>query len=55
MTRYVFREQAPAVEQAIGEYQKFHHLIEQYVDQVVERTRAEIAAGSKKNKKRPRR
>ena len=52
VTRYVSREQAPAVQQAIDEHKKIDHLIEQYVDQMVEKTRTQIAAGSKKNKSR---
>jgi hypothetical protein len=52
VTRYVPQEQAQAVQEAIDGYRKFGHLIEQYLDGIVERTRAEIAAGSKKNKSR---
>jgi hypothetical protein len=55
VTRYVSREQAPAVQSAIDGFKKFDQLIEQYVDQAVEKTRAEIAAGSSKKKKRRRR
>ena len=53
VSRYIPREQAPAVQEAIDGYARFQALIEQYVDQVVQRTRAEIAAASKKNKRRP--
>jgi hypothetical protein len=49
ISRYIPREQVPAVQQAIEGYHRFQDLIEQYVDQVVERTRSEIAADSKKN------
>lgn len=48
VTRYVPREQVPAVQAAIEGYQKFEQCIEQYVDQMVEKTRTDIAAGSKK-------
>jgi len=44
ISRYIPREQVPAVQQAIEGYQRFHSLIEQYVDQVVEKTRSDIAA-----------
>lgn len=52
VSRYVPREQAAAVQEAIDGYAAFQNLVEQYVDQTVGRTRAEIAeeAGSKKNK-----
>lgn len=53
VTRYVPREQAPAVQEAIEGYESFQNLVEQYVDQIVEKTRAEIAQGSKKKKPRP--
>lgn len=53
VTRYVPREQAPAVQEAIEGYQQFTALTEQYVEQIVESTRAEIAAGSKKKTPRP--
>jgi hypothetical protein len=51
VSRYVPREQVAAVQEAIDGYAAFQDLIEQYVDQTVDRTRAEIAeeAGSKKN------
>ena len=49
ISRYIPREQVPAVQEAIEGYQKFHGLIEQYVDQVVEQTRSDLAADSKKN------
>lgn len=49
ISRYIPGDQVPAVQEAIDGYQKFHGLIEQYVDQVVEQTRRDIAEGSKKN------
>jgi hypothetical protein len=48
VSRYVPRDQVPAVEQAIEGYEKFTGLIDQYVDQMVDKTRSEIAANSKK-------
>jgi len=53
VSRYVPRDQAPGVQEAIDGYAKFESLIEQYVDQIVDQTRAEIAAGSKKKKSHP--
>lgn len=51
ISRYVPREQIPAVQEAIEGYQTFNGLIEQYVDQIVEKTRSDIAANSKKKRK----
>jgi hypothetical protein len=53
-SRYVPPEEAPAVQQALDGYARFEDLAEQYVQQVVERTRAQIASASKKKKRRPR-
>jgi hypothetical protein len=53
-TRYVPREQVPAVQQALEGYQQFQALAEQYADEVITQTRAAIAAGSKKKPARPR-
>ena len=50
VSRYVPRDQAPAVEAAIAGYGQFQQLIDEYVDQKVSETRAEIAADSKKKK-----
>ncbi len=47
-SRYVPREQLPAFQEAIAGYQQFQQLSEQYAQQIIERTRAEIAAGAKK-------
>lgn len=49
LTRYVPRDQVPAVQKAIDSYAQFQKLVQQYVDEVVAATRVEIAAGSKKN------
>ena len=48
LTRYVPREQVGALQEAIEGYQRFKSLTEQYAQQVIERTRLAIAAGSKK-------
>lgn len=52
-TRYIPREQAPAVQEAIAGYQRFESLSEQYARLVIDKTRAEIAAASKKTKPGP--
>jgi hypothetical protein len=52
LTRYVPQDQVAAVQEAIDGYKKFDQLIEQYVDEIVQKTRAEIADGFKKNKNR---
>jgi hypothetical protein len=54
VSRYIPREQVAAVQEAIDGYQKFNNLIDQYVDQIVKKTRQEIAADSKKNSPAPR-
>jgi hypothetical protein len=48
VTRYVPREQAPAVQQAIEGYQRFEALTEEYAHQVIANTRAAMATGLKK-------
>jgi hypothetical protein len=48
VTRYVPREQVPAVRQAIEGYKQFQALTEQYAQEVIIQTRTAIAAGSKK-------
>jgi hypothetical protein len=48
LTRYVPREQVPAVQEAIEGYKHFQGLAEQYAQEVITQTRAAIAAGSKK-------
>ena len=48
VSRYIPRDQAPSVQEAIDGYARFQTLIGQYVDQIVDQTRAEIAADSKK-------
>lgn len=53
VSRYIPREAAAAVEEAIAGYKQFELLTGQYAQDIIERTRAEIAAGSKKKKARP--
>ena len=48
LSRYVSSDQAPAVQQAIDGYHKFQELTGQYAQQVIAKTRAELAANSKK-------
>ena len=48
VTRYVPREEVPAVQAAIDGYQRFQALTEQYARLKIEETRAAIAAGFKK-------
>lgn len=47
--RYVPRDQVPVVQTAIEGYQLFEQLVEQYAQHMIEKTREEIASGSKKN------
>ena len=49
-TRYVPREQAAAVQEAIEGYQRFESLTEEYARQIIGKTRQEIAEGFKKKK-----
>jgi hypothetical protein len=48
VTRYVSAQQAAQVKEAIQNYHRFQELVEQYVQVMVERTRAERQAGLKK-------
>ena len=48
VSRYVPRDQADAVQQAIEGYHKFQELIQQYAQSVIDQTRSELAAHSKK-------
>jgi hypothetical protein len=52
-SRYVPREQVPALKEAIDGYHRFEKLLEQYVELVVSQTRAERQSGSKKKSRRP--
>jgi hypothetical protein len=48
VSRYVPAEQVAELQAAIADYQRFHQLVQQYVELRVQQTRAERAAGSKK-------
>jgi len=48
LSRYVPRDDVPALQQAIAGFEQFQNLIDQYAQMVIERTRAELASGTKK-------
>src|SRR6266513_6339194 len=50
--RYIPQDKVPTVQQAIDGYQKYQQLTQQYAQQVIEQTRAELEIGVKK-KPRP--
>ena len=50
LSRYVERDQAASVQEAIDGYHQFQALTEQYAQALIDKTRAELAAGSKKKK-----
>jgi hypothetical protein len=52
VSRHVSSDQATAVQAAIDGYHQFQELTEQYAQQVIDKTRAEWAAHSKKKKYR---
>jgi hypothetical protein len=52
VSRYVPPEQVGEIKEAIQGYHRFQQLAQQYAQLVVEKTRAEREAGSKKNKTR---
>jgi hypothetical protein len=49
-SRYVPRRQVPELQQALDGYDRFEQLVEDYCQQIFEKTRAQIALGSKKKK-----
>jgi len=53
LTGYVPADQAEVVAIHTANYQRFEALVEQYAQRVIEQTRAERAAGSKKKPRRP--
>lgn len=53
VSRYVPAEQVEELKAALAEHQRFQQLVQQYVQLLVERTRAERQAGSKKKSLRP--
>jgi hypothetical protein len=52
VSRYVPQEQVADLKEAIDGYHRFQQLVEQYVELMVEKTRAEREAGSKKKSHR---
>ena len=48
VSRHVSRDQADAVKEALAGYGKFQDLTQQYAQSVIDQTRAELAAHSKK-------
>ena len=54
-SRYISHEQADAVQEAIKGFQQFKELTDQYAEQVIARTRAELNADLKKNGRKYRR
>jgi hypothetical protein len=52
LSRYVCRDQATSVQAAIDGYHQFKALSEQYAQTVIDRTRAELVAQSKKKQYR---
>lgn len=48
VTRYIPREQAAAVQEAVEGYEQFLELTGEYAQHMIDKTRAEIAADSKK-------
>ncbi len=48
LTRYVPADQVPLVTEHTANYRRFQTLVDQYAQLIVERTRAERAAGTKK-------
>lgn len=53
LTRYVPADQVPAVAEHTANYRQFQALVDQYAQLLVDRTRAERAAGAKKKTPRP--
>jgi hypothetical protein len=53
VSRYVPAEQVEELKAAIADHQRFQQLVEQYVELLVQKTRAQRQAGSKKKTLRP--
>ena len=51
--RYVPQDQLAALQEAIAGYEKFQQLIQQYVEVVIQKTRAELTSGLKKKSPPP--
>jgi hypothetical protein len=54
-SRYIPASQAPAYQEALRGHQEYQQLIEQHAQQMIDQTRADIAAGLKKKANPPRR
>ena len=52
LTLYVPADQVPVVSEHTANFQHFHALVDQYAQLIVERTRAQRAAGAKKKTQR---
>ena len=48
LSHYVAQDQVPALQQAIAGYEQFESLTQQYARLIIDKTRAELATGSKK-------
>ena len=53
VSRYVPRNQAPALQEAIDGYEKFQELTQEYAELVIQKTRAELDSELKKKTPRP--
>ncbi|MDH7504442.1 MAG: hypothetical protein QHJ82_17255 [Verrucomicrobiota bacterium] len=50
-SRYIHRDQVPAVKEALEGYRLFRQLTDQYAQSIIDRTRAELAGESKKRRR----
>ena len=50
---YVTQEKLPDFQKAIQGYQQFQQLTQQYAQLIIDKTRGELEAGSKKKNRRP--
>ena len=48
VTRYVPRDQVPALQADLAAYEQFQTLVDQYAQEIIQQTRAERATGIKK-------
>ena len=54
VTRHIPADQVPLLEQALAGYAQFQALVEQYAQQVIDQTRAQLATVGVNKKPRPR-
>lgn len=52
-SRYVPREQVSALKEDLGNFKRFEELLDEYVELMVQQSRAERQEGSKKKLRRP--